>query len=53
VGYLASRSELVGDLSAQVREASGATEHRWQEAPSAAMGPEPVAQVVTMARNGS
>jgi len=29
--YLSSRSELVRDLAAKVREASGAREHRWQE----------------------
>ena len=43
--YLASRSELVRDLAAQVREASGTTEHRWQEALSADLFPELVAQI--------
>jgi hypothetical protein len=43
--YLTSRSQLVRDLSAQVRETSGTTEHRWQEALSADLNPELVAQV--------
>lgn len=43
--YLASRSELVRDLAAQVREASTNTEHRWQEALSADLFPELVAQI--------
>ncbi len=44
--YLASRSELVRDLAAQVRESSGTTEHRWQEALSADLFPELVAQIL-------
>jgi len=43
--YLASRSELVRDLAAQVREASTTTEHRWQEALSTDLFPELVAQI--------
>mgnify|MGYP000853116990 CR=1 FL=1 len=43
--YLASRAELVRDLAAQVREASTTTEHRWQEALSADLFPELVAQI--------
>jgi hypothetical protein len=43
--YLASRSELVRDLAAQVREASRLAEHPWQEALSADLIPELVAQV--------
>ena len=43
--YLASRSELVRDLAAQVREASATSEHRWQEALSTDLFPELVAQI--------
>ena len=43
--YLASRSELVRELAARVREASGATEPRWQEALAASLSPELVAHV--------
>lgn len=43
--YLASRSELVHDLAAQVRDASGTTEPRWQEALMADLPPELVAHV--------
>lgn len=43
--YLTSRSQLVRDLAAEVREASAATEHRWQDALSADLMPELVAQV--------
>lgn len=43
--YLASRSELVRDLAAQVSEASAAAEQRWQEALSADLPPELVAHV--------
>ena len=43
--YLASRSELVRDLAAQVSEASAAAEPRWQEALSDDLSPELVAHV--------
>jgi len=43
--YLTSRSQLVRDLAAEVRDASAATEHRWQDALSADLTPELVAQV--------
>ncbi len=43
--YLNSRSQLVRELAAEVREASAATEHRWQDALSADLMPELVAQV--------
>lgn len=43
--YLTSRAELVHDLAAQVRATSGAMEHRWQDALSADLMPELVAQV--------
>jgi excisionase family DNA binding protein len=43
--HLASRSELVQDLAAEVREASAATEARWQDALSADLVPELVAQI--------